>query len=29
MQVGCMIEMSIHKTLSEECFPIKSKVKYM
>jgi hypothetical protein len=29
VQVGCTIKMSIHETLSEECFPIKSKVKYM
>jgi hypothetical protein len=28
-QAGCTIEMSIHETLSEECFPIKSKVKYI
>jgi hypothetical protein len=28
-QVGCTIEMSIHETLSEECFLIESKVKYI
>jgi hypothetical protein len=29
VQAGCTIEMSIHKTSSEEHFLIKSKVKYM
>jgi hypothetical protein len=29
MQVGHTIETSIHEMLSEERFPIKSKVKYM
>jgi hypothetical protein len=29
VQVGHTIKMSIHETLSEECFPIESKVKYI
>jgi hypothetical protein len=29
VQAGCTIETSIHETLSEECFLIESKVKYI